>query len=75
MGVVDSCAAIQRDLNRWEKWEERRLMKLNKGKCRALQLGRNSPRHQYMLGDDWLESSFAGKALQVTVNNKLHFSQ
>lgn len=77
LGLVDtseSCAAIQRDLNGWEKWEERRLVKLNQGKCRALQLRRNSSTHQYMPGADWLETSFEGKDLQVIVNSKSHLS-
>jgi len=43
-GVVDTpegCAAIQRDLDR--RWEERNLMKVNKGKCRVLHLGQEQP--------------------------------
>ncbi|KAK4810876.1 hypothetical protein QYF61_013284 [Mycteria americana] len=56
-GVADtpeSCAAIQRDLNRLEKW-----LQFNKGKCKVQHLGRNNSMHQYMLGATQLESSFA----------------
>jgi len=70
-----SCAAIQRDLDRLEKWPDRNLMKSNKGKCKDLHLGRNNPIHQHMPGADHLESSFAEKDLGVLVNTKLNMSQ
>ena len=50
-------------------------MKFNKGECKVLPLGRNNPRHQYMLGTDQLESSSAVKDLGVLVENELNMSQ
>ncbi|KAK4820705.1 hypothetical protein QYF61_003625 [Mycteria americana] len=50
-------------------------MKLNKGKCKALHLGRNNPMYWYRLGTGCLESSFAEKDLGVILDNKLNMSQ
>ncbi|KAK4826400.1 hypothetical protein QYF61_008687 [Mycteria americana] len=67
----DVCAAIQRDLDRLEKWADRNLMKFNKGKCQVLPLEKNSPRYQV------LESIFNKNDLGVLVDtkSKLNMSQ
>jgi len=70
----EGCAAIQRDLNRLEKWADWNLMQFNKGKCNILHMGRNNPRHQYLLGADQLESSFTEKDLGILENAKLTMS-
>lgn len=49
-------------------------MKLNKGKCKALHLGRSNVEYWLRIGSDCLESSFAEKAL-VVLFNKLNVSQ
>ncbi|XP_035745820.1 inner nuclear membrane protein Man1 [Egretta garzetta] len=45
-------------------------MKFSKGKCKVLHLVGNNLTHQYMLGADQLESSFAKKYLAVRVGTK-----
>nr|XP_047909708.1 uncharacterized protein LOC125180947 [Anser cygnoides]XP_047909709.1 uncharacterized protein LOC125180947 [Anser cygnoides]XP_047909710.1 uncharacterized protein LOC125180947 [Anser cygnoides]XP_047909711.1 uncharacterized protein LOC125180947 [Anser cygnoides] len=48
---------------------------MNFYKCKVLHLGRNSPRHQDMLGTTHLESSLAEKDLGVLVDTKLKTSE
>lgn len=62
-GMAEACAAIQRDLERLEKWADRDLMQFNKEKCRVLHLRRNKPMYRYGLRATQLESSLAEKDL------------
>lgn len=41
-GTPDGCAAIQNNLGRLEKWDERNLLKFIKGKGQILHEGRNN---------------------------------
>ncbi|XP_010181114.1 PREDICTED: DEP domain-containing mTOR-interacting protein-like, partial [Mesitornis unicolor] len=75
INTLEGRHAIQRDLDRLERWTQVNLMKLNKAKCKVLHTGQGSPKHRYRFSGEWIERSTKEKDLGVLVDEKLNISQ
>jgi len=73
--LLEGRKALQRDLDRLDRWAKVKCMRFNKGKCWVLHLSHKNPMKHYRLGEEGLESYLEEKGERVLVDSQLNMSQ
>ena len=70
-GTKEGYNSIQEDLNKVTRWSEKWQMKFNTDKCKVMHIGKNNPRHVYLMNNTALIPVEEEKDLGIIINNDM----